>query len=268
MITKTNIILFGTVLMTILFVPLAQNSFAASTFGADKIADTSMVNFLNSVVEETGEKTKSQTLDDTTVSVTNTVSKLSENSYQVDIVGTENGKTTNDQTIIVTQNDDGSVNMINEKMGFNVDFYKSSQNTLVDQSSTIKASYSIGGPQPLGSGSSDNSGARIDLYDSGYRSSGTSIINLDDDYSGCASAHTGEFDASVYTSTTFVDWDGSLLYWNWCINPHTFDNVDVTHEGSTHNYSGTSYRDSTDTYNHSGGSGTFSVEVDMYYGSW
>jgi hypothetical protein len=271
MTTKTiKTFLIASMLIALAIMPIQSNALAISPTLADKVEDSTMVDFLNNLVATTGSTVKSKTLQDSTVvSVTNDVQIISENKYQVHILGTENGKTVNDQTIIITNNADGSINMINEKMGYNIDFHKATGNNVLKNGiNEIAVSYAIGGPETLGSGSSNGSGARIDLYDSDYRSDGTTPLYLSDSYSGCLGANAGSFSGAVYQYSTSVSWNGNLSYWDWCINPHTFDRLDVTHEGSTHYYDGESYRISNDTYNHSGGSGTYSVDINMYYGAW
>lgn len=172
------------------------------------------------------------------------------------------GKIVNDQTIIVTQKDDGSVNMINEKEGFNVDFYKSGKSILDVNFMEVNVPHTSLIPETLGSGYSDFSGARISLYDSEY---GTPWIDLEDSYSGCVGANYGEFTASVSSYQTYLSWSGNQFYFHWCINGHEFDRGQATHEGNTHYFN---TRAGTHNFNHSGGTGTYSVDLSLTYGSW
>ena len=270
MITKTiKTAMIASMLIALAFIPMQTNALAITPSEAEIVKDSTMLNFLNELVVDDGVTVKSKTVDSNVISVTSDVQTVSEDKYQVHITGTEDGNTTNDQTIIITKNSDGSVNMINERHGFNVDFYPSDETPQNEPTDVVSEFINLLLPQVFaGSGSSNGSGARIDLYDSDYRSDGTTVINLSDSYSGCLGLNQGDFSASVYTYTTNVNWDANLSYWDWCINNHTFDRLDVTHEGLSNKYTGTSQRTSSDKFNHSGGSGNFSVDINMYYGSW
>lgn len=127
------------------------------------VNDSRMVTFLDDVTDKTGTTITEHTLDDSSIA-TNTVTPTGNNTYIVQSIAAHRGVTINNETITVTKNADNTIHMINEKHGFNVVFgHKDSSN--FDEYIQIRNSITI---HPSGSGSSDISGARVDLYDTGY----------------------------------------------------------------------------------------------------
>ena len=199
----------------------------------DKVQEPKMKQLLKKIIKQTGKSTESHTKKDSSiVKVDYDVKKVGD-SYQVHLLAKHKGEIINEQNFIVTPNADGSINMINEKEGINVDFYGSETSSLTDSMNDGLTISSTGIAETLGSGSSDWNGARIDLYDSGNRS-GSSTLILIDSYSGCGGANAGDFNAEVYTTdTTTVTYNTNGAYWHWCISGHDYEGGKITHEGNT-----------------------------------
>ena len=122
----------------------------------------------------------------------------------------------------------------------------------------------------MGSGSSDTSGAKVDLYDSGYKPTTDETLHLEDSYDQCNGIRDYTVSASVTGTsyTTTVYWDSDLFYFHWCIMDYYVDHGKVSLQGNSHEWSGTYYRADSHEFLHGSNTGTFRVEADTWYGSW
>lgn len=272
MTTKTTkTILVASMLTIIAFIPMQQHTFAIGDDLSQRVDEPEMVDFLNDMVKDTGRTVKTHALkDSSSVTITNDVQLLKENSYEVHSVVTYLGKVINDETIIITQNDDGTIKMVNEKQGFNVVFSKSGKSVLENGLRKISVSYTPIMPQPFGSGSSDVSGARVDLYDSGYKATAAELLYLEDSYVQCGGLRDYTTNATVqgtdYSTTAY--WDSDQFYFHWCIMGHDVDHGVIYFQGNTYNWSGSYNRASSHVFSHGSNTGTFTLEADTYYGNW
>lgn len=235
-------------------------AFGASDDKKQKVTDDPvMYDYLKDLMQSGKYVKEKKTNDGKDAKSTNTVEKLGNKKYQVNAVFEYEGEIVNDQTLILTKNSDGSINMINEAQGFNVDFYKSDKTTLTGFLNSLL-------PEAFaGSGNSNGSGGNIFLYDVEYGTPGT--LYLSDGYSGCYPLTQGEFEATVSSTVVDVTWQAHPFYWHWCVQPHQFDNGSADSEGSAYNF-GMSERTGFHSFSHSGGTNYYSATVEFNYGSW
>ena len=261
-------VLFGTLLAILVLSFGVQHAVAIGSDVPQRVDDSKMIVFLNDMVSKIGTIETTYTQDDSSVvTVVNTVTLLYGNVYEIQSVVTHQGRTINDETITVIQNTDHTVQMINEKHGFNVVF--DSNNNQLNEHGKIHL-HSSTNLQPLGSGSSSVSGAKVDLYDSGYKPTIDGVLHLEDSYEQCGGIRDYEAYADVIgvDYLTTVRWDSDQFYFHWCIMGHSVDRGEVSFQGNKHNWSGSYYRAGSHEFSHVSNTGLFKMESDTWYGSW
>ena len=223
--------------------------------------------YLKKLMKDTGTYVKEKkTKDNKDAKNTDTVKKINSKKYEINSVFVYEGEVVNDQTIVLTKNKDGSINMINEKHDFDVDFYKSDKTIQTVLSNGISKLINKLLPQVFaGSGNSNGSGGNIALYDSEYGTPGT--LYLSDAYTGCYPLTQGDFEATVSSTVVDVNWQAHPFYWHWCIIPHEFSDGEAQYGTSEYDF-GMSERTGSHAFTHSGGTTWYSVSVDFFYGSW
>ncbi len=263
--TKTALILC---MLATFAMASVQYTAAISSDTPQHVDDSRMVTFLDNVIDKTGTTITEHTLDDSSVvTVTNTVTPTGSNTYIVQSIAAYRGVTINNETITVTKNADNTIHMINEKHGFNVVFGRGDSSGFNEHGQIqVRNSKTI---HPLGSGSSDISGAKVDLYDSGYKATWEELLRLEDRYEQC-NLRDYETSAVVLGNDywTTVHWNFDQFYFHWCILGHSVDNGEISFQGNTYEWSGSSNRADYRDFSHGSNTGSFRVEADAWYGSW
>ena len=257
-------------LLAVIAVISTQQTIAISEDISQRVNEPKMVDFLDNMVKETGTTVTTHPIENSTsVTITNNVARLSDNAYEVHSLATYQGNTINDETVIVTQNDDGTVKMVNERRGFNVVFSKSDNDAIQNGQSGISVSGAPPALHPLGRGSSDTAGAKVTLRDEGYKLTFEEQLNLEDTYSQCG-LRDYETHATVHGNdySTRVFWSADLFYFHWCLVGHTVDHGKISFEGESHNWSGTYYREADHTFTHGSNTGQFTLDAEIWYGDW
>lgn len=201
-----------------------------------------MVAYIKEVISNTGTATSTRTDDGKNFVTTNTVTKDG-SAYTVHTTTTVDGYTINDETITITQNDDGTYGFVNEARDMDIIFTNNEYHYLQGWAYNAK------------------NGADIVLHDRAYAEEGE-VISLTDDHKGCWGNYA-TFTAGVdTTSDTYMTWDAKLYYVAYCFLPQFFDKVEITHEG--HNVTSELRKSNLDMWN-SNGEGWYSATVKVYY---
>jgi len=247
MTTKNAKIALFAVLIAATMMPLSGISDVQAQQTA--VYDPMVTDYLEEVLQTTGENTEQRVVDGRTVSITTVVTQLSDEKYRLVTTATVDGTVTSSEKFIVTVYQNGTYRLVNEKQE-------------IDETFTASAATAT-----RGSGSSDAFGARIDLHDSEI---GSQHVALSDSYSACGDVNRGEVNASVDANNlrTFVTWEAGLLYLHWCFVPSMFDHGEIRHGGSTHYLPSTENREGSHHFSNSGGHAIYDVRAQFVYGSW
>ena len=232
--------------------------------GKQKVTDDQRTyDFLENLMQPGEYVKEKKTNENKDARMTNIVTELGNEKYLLHSEFEYDGEIIDEQLVILTQNDDGSINMKNIKAGLNVDFYKSDRTIQTELSEFVDQLI----PYVFaGSGSSDGSGAVIQLYDSKYGTLGN--LKLSDSYSGCGGPmNNALMSATVTPVIVDVSWGADYFYWHWCIIPRQFSDGKVTSEGKKY-YFDESERKGYHAFTHSGGENYYSAGVSFYYGTW
>lgn len=200
-----------------------------------------MVAYIQTMISKTG--THTMTIPDDTHSIitTNTVTR-SGDTYAVHTITTMDGETINDETISITQNDDGTYRLVNTNRSIDV--------TFTDDESHLQ-----------GYLSQDWTRAIIALSDREYAEEGE-LITLTDDFRGCSSNYATFTAAVDTTDDTYMTWNVRQWFWSYCFVPLPFDYIKIIHEG--HKITSDDRRSNADMSN-SNGEGWYSAYVQVYY---
>ena len=243
-----NILLVASSLATIVLLFGVVNKVAAESM----IYDSSMVNYIKKITNQTGTYTEQRTIGNQTISINATVSKINDTEYEIKKIVHINGEKINLETFRVFNISNGTYKLVNEKLGINQTF-------------TDGTNFVMG----AGSGSSSSSGASITLYD---RERGTpNTLQLYDNYFGCAGGNYAVFQAFVKPNVVDVNWVANQIYWHWCFQLHELKHGYVQ-------YGTTKYlldpepnqaqiRGSHAFTNSHGGTTWYSVTAKFFYGS-
>ncbi|MDH3277160.1 MAG: hypothetical protein OEL77_02885 [Nitrosopumilus sp.] len=246
MTTKTIKTLVFASLIAAMILPFSDMSMASAENSNTATYDPIVATYLNTVLSASEPIVKYNTVGGTDYVETITVDQINSKVFQIETIIEANGEVDNVENVIVILHKDGTYQIINTKHGINERF------TTVDD-----------GISTRGSGSSDGSGARIDLYDSAYGVN----VGLDDSYSACW-AQSADFDGTVDGDNGFSYFDTNMsdYYNHLCFITHYWDRANLVHEGSTHYFNDSGYE--YVTFTHGGGLGTYTADMTVYYGNW
>ena len=201
-----------------------------------------MVQYIRDVIGQTGTTTFTEVDNTRKVTTTNTVVQDG-STYAVHTVTTADGTTINDETVTITQNNDGTYRLVNVARSIDVVFTDDEDDYLQG-----RASQSL-------------TEATIALYDREYADEGE-LITLTDDYRGCTGNYATFTAAVDTTDDTYMTWRAQPQFFLYCFVYQGFDEVKITHEG--HTVYSSSRQSSIDMWN-ANGEGWYSATVKVYY---
>ncbi len=204
--------------------------------------DPEMVEYIRTVISQTGTATITEADDTRRVTTTNTVVQDG-STYAVHTVTTADGTTINDETVAITQNNDGTYRLVNTDRSIDVVFTD-------DESDYLQ-----------GRASQSLTRTIITLSDRAYADEGELIV-LSDDYRGCLGNYATFTAAVDTTDDTYMTWRAQPQFFSYCFLYQGFDQVKITHEG--HTVYDSSRQSSIDMWN-ANGEGWYSATVNVYY---
>lgn len=237
--TRYATILGLVVIAALLAMPVTLNQSEAQS---SPVYDPEMVQYIRTIIGQTGTTTFTEADDMRNVTTTNTVVQGG-STYAVHTVTTADGTTINDETVAITQNNDGTYRLVNVARSIDVVFTDNEDDYL------------------QGRATQSQTQATITLHDREHADEGE-LITLTDNYQGC-SGNYATFTAAVDTTDdTYMTWKAQPQFFSYCLLYHGFDEVKITHEG--HVVYSSSRQSSIDMWN-ANGEGWYTATVKVYY---